>query len=304
MSQFNPKQILNENGVSMIQFALAFPVFMLFVLVIIDLGRITALSNVVRESMAIGLQQATSVANLDVDPRGLDTSSDDYERLVIARDIVGAGALRLIDGLGMIATGTDAAHAASTGPKLFDLTFSEDRITDGPDTKTFKVAILMPGECVDVPSIGRRECNRDTLGLSATDPAPEQAPEILIRKHPLKLVAFASFDAYTPWLFNRWQKFEQYGYRQPIPRGPFKVGVDPATAVQMQAEMVADDEDPLGAADRLPEPLPSPLIPAWNEAYRQAQGTPDTPWCVCVGEPDDVYPLNTKVDPDCCVIPN
>jgi hypothetical protein len=259
----------SEKGASMVQFALAFPVFMVFVVVIIDLGRITALSNVIREGLAIGLQQALSVPNLDVDPRGLASTDDDFVRLQIAKDLTSAAGLRLIGGLQMIATGDDATHAASTGPKLFDIVFSETRISDGPIDKTYKIAVLLPGECVTVPAIGLTECNRDTLGIGAADPMPQQPPEELIRKHPVKIIAFAQFDAFTPWLFNGWQRFEQYGYRQPIPRGPFAVGIDPQPADEIQAEMEAEDQEPLGAAP-LPTEEPKPCTVDWGKCIKKS----------------------------------
>lgn len=265
----------------MVQFALAFPIFMLFVIVIIDLGRITALSNVIREGLAIGLQQALSVPNLDVDPRGLSSTDDDFVRLQIAKDLTSTAGLRLIGGLQMIATGDDATHAASTGPKLFDIVFSETRISDGPIDKTYKVAVLLPGDCVTVPAVGLTECNRDTLGIGDADPMPLLPPEELIRKHPVKIVAFAQFDAFTPWLFNGWQKFEQYGYRQPIPRGPFPVGIDPQPADEIQTEMEAADQEPLGAA-ALPEEEPKPCTPDWLQCVSDSASSFDKkPLCPC-----------------------
>lgn len=286
-----------EKGASMVEFALAFPVFMLLVVVIIDMGRITALGNVIREGLAIGLQRALSVPNLDVDPRGLASTDHDYVRLQIAKDLTSTAGLRLIGGIQMIATGDDATHAASTGPKLFDIVFNETRITDGPIAKTYKVAVLLPGECVTVPSIGVTECNRETLGLSDTDPMPEQPPEQLIRKHPVKVVAFAQFDSYTPWLFNGWQKFEQYGYRQPIPRGPFRVGIDPQPANEMQAESEAVDQPPLGAAP-VPEEEPQPCTPDWNVCLERSMSLGESA-CPCP-EIDTNAPPRCTCRANCC----
>ena len=83
----------------------------------------------------------------------------------------------------------------------------------GPDATTYKVAVLLPGECVQVPALSITECNRETLGIDNAAAFPTQPAEYLIRKHPVKVLAFAHFDSFTPWLFKRYQKFEQFGFR-------------------------------------------------------------------------------------------
>ena len=283
-----------EHGATMFQFALAFPVFMMFVVVIIDYGRVTALGNVIREGMAAGLQKAISVPNLDIEPRGMTSVDYPYQRSRIARGMVEESALTIIGGINTIGVGDDASQASVTGPKLYDIVFTENRISNGPDVQTYKVAVLMPGECVEVPSIGHVECNRQTLGTTPSDPFPLQRPEFLLRKHPVKLVAFAQFDAFTPWLFSRWQKFEQYGYRPHVPQVPFPTSIDPQPYSELREAMTPPIHKPIGGA-RIKEPEPRTCVVDWN---------------LCIGEGNQPHvgkacPCNTPTTvcecrPDCC----
>jgi len=273
MTIFNKKSLRfmakGEAGANMVEFAIAFPVFMMFVVVIIDLGRVSSLSSVIRESMATGIKTATSVANLDVDPRGVPKADYGYMRSKIARKLVEDSALKLVAGLGGVSTESDAAIAAADTPKFYDIVITENRITDGPDATTYKIAVLLPGECATVPALGITECNRETLGTSNTDPFPAQPAEFLIKKHPVKLLAFAHFNSFTPWLFNNYHKFEQFGFRQPIPQGPFPTKIDPQPYSELKAAMEPGDTRPKGNA-QLPGEDPKQCVPDWTFCIKQS----------------------------------
>ena len=283
----------NDRGATMLQFAIALPMFMMFVIVIVDYGRINGLTNVIRESLALGMQQAISVPNLDVDPGGLTSDDFWYQRSKIARTMVQDKVLELVGGIGMISTEDDSITADSTGPKLYDLVFSEDRINGEADRHVYKVAVLLPGECLYVPALNVTDCNRETLGTSPGDPYPAQAPEVLVRKHPIKLVAYAYFDAYTPWLFGGWRKFEQYGYRQPIPRTPFPSDIDPQPVAEIMEEMVPDELEPLGTP-RLPDEEESEQC-EMNFAVCIAHGG-----CPCANVLNVNDPPNCECRRECC----
>ncbi len=71
---------------------------------------------------------------------------------------------------------------------------------------------LRPGECADVLGYGKR-CNRDTLHLTSTDPAPPTAPGELMKTHPVQVVLRAEMKSYLPF-FDKYTVFGQaIGYR-------------------------------------------------------------------------------------------
>lgn len=287
----------SETGATMLQFVLAFPVFMMFVVVIIDYGRVTALGNVVREGMAAGMQKAISVPNLDIEPRGKTTADYHYQRSKIAREMVEQTALGVITGIHSMGVGDDASQASATGPKLFDIVLTENRISDGPDVQTYKVAALMPGECVEVPAIGHIECNRETLGTTPADPFPLQRPEFLLKKHPVKVVAFAQFDAFTPWLFSRAQKFEQYAYRPHIPQVPFPTSIDPQPYEELQEAMKPEVHLPRGKV-RIKQPEPYSCTVNWDVCVQKSLSD-GGPRCPC-NEVDETDPPTCTCKKVCC----
>lgn len=273
----------SERGVTMVQFAIAFPIFMMFVVVIVDYSRITAASNLVREGLAYGIKQAKSVPNLDIDPRGVPSTDYWYRRSKIAREIVEEEALALVRGTGQVSVEDDASTAGADGPKMYDLVFTENRISDGPDEETYKVAALLPGECVEVPSLGITECNRETLGTEPNDPFPLQPPEFLIEEHPVKVVAFVRFDTFTPWAFNQVRRFEQFGFRQPIPKTPFPTEIDPQPYGELPTGV--EDQEPLGDARTPEEEEPEDCVFDWGKCTTQALDD-GVPRCPCPGVPD------------------
>lgn len=281
-----------ERGTSMMQFAIAFPIFMMFLVIVIDVGRNSGMSNVIREGLALGMQQAKSVPNLDIDPRGLPSSDYWYQRSKMARSMVEEETLRLIRGSYGGGTGEGENDPA---PMLYDIHFIEDRISDGPDEQVYKVAVLLPGECVEVPAIGVTDCNRETLGTGPDDPYPMQPPKFVIKNHPVKMLAYAHFDSFTPWLFNRWQKFEQFGYRQPIPRTPFPSDIDPQPVDEMVAELNRPRSLPPLGKSRMPVEPESELCEMTTAHCVGGGGG-----CPCPNQPDPENPLVCKCRSVCC----
>lgn len=254
----------DEAGVTLGQFAIVFPLFMLFIVVLIDFGRFSSLKGVVQEGVHRAVERSVTVPNLDIDPRGMYSADVEYQRLKLAREKAAETGQGFISSVGLIYTKMDSELTGINGPQLLDIVFTEDRLSDTPEEIRGKVAILMPGECAFVPKLNHTECNRQTLGTTEGDPAPVEAPKRLIERHPVKAVAFATFDSFTPVLFNRPFKIEQYAYRQPIPQGPFPAFEDPGLSGGYGSPPDPEDNQPLGAVELPDEPVPQ-CVPDWGE---------------------------------------
>ncbi len=261
----------NERGVSLVQFAMVFPILMMIVVVIMDFGRTSALRTVSQEGVHRSLELAITVPNLDINPNGLDPNSVEYKRLELARSKVSAFGTNFITDVGLIHTAPDATLVGKTGPRLLDIQYTEDRVIGDPITYTSKVAVLLPGECVFIPnfgSSGRTECNRETLGTTPTDPRPVEPAARLMERHPVKVVAALAADAFTPILFSQPLNLENFAYRQPIPQGPFPAFEDPGLNGAYSPPVDPADSDPLGKPDLPPEP-PILCPVSWVDAIEQ-----------------------------------
>jgi hypothetical protein len=110
------------------------------------------------------------------------------------------------------------------------------------------------------------------LGTTPSDPAPVEVPARLLDRHPVKVVAFATFDSFTPLLFSRPFKVVQFAYRQPIPQGPFPAFEDPGLQGAVGSPPSPDDNEPLGAVELPDEPVP-PCVPDWGRCLTESAGT-------------------------------
>jgi hypothetical protein len=257
---------IRERGASLVEFAIAFPLFLLIVMLIIDFGRASALRAVVDEALGRTLKKAISVANLDVDqvtPVALTPTDLPYRRMQVARILSEEDGLAFIQSVGQLHTEPDAAQSTFNGAKLLDLEFSDSRVTGGPAVQTAKIMVLRPGECANVPSLGVTECNRETLGTGPTDPMPTQQMSLLMERHPIKIVAYAHLDSYVPWLFNAPIKIEAFGYRQPIPDGPFPEAVSQKYGLNEVAAAPPGPLPPQGKPVMPTEPSP-PCTISWE----------------------------------------
>ncbi len=249
-------RMFDSSGVTLVEFALVFPWFLLFAMVILDFGRASALRGVLDEAVNRSLARAITVGNLDIDPTGLTQADDNFERLHLARQKVAGEGMNFLNGVRLLHTANDASLSGAKGARVYDIQFTENRIADGPVTDTLKLMVLLPGECATLPTLSVTECNRQTLGTSPADPAPELTAELLMERHPIRVVAYATFDSYTPFLFRSPIRVEAYGYRQPIPQGPFAAAEDPGL-VGGNGNIIPPTQPPLVGSPVLPtEPIP------------------------------------------------
>ena len=246
----------NERGATMMEFAIVFPLFLLITMVIVDFGRASTLRSVVDEAISRTLKRAVSVANLDVEQDGppqLASSDVQYRRLEVSKKLAAQEGLDFLASVDLLHLQDDSAQTSKRGAKLLDLTYTDTTVSGPPAQETAKLMVLRPGECATVPSTGGTECNRETLGTSSADPAPTQRMDLLMERHPIKVVAYAQIDSYVPFLFKAPLRIEAFGYRQAIPEGQFSNTV----ANQYGYVEVA------AAAPAVVPPLGKPILPPY-----------------------------------------
>ncbi len=254
----------NNKGVGLIEFAIVFPLLMMFIVAIIDYSRYSSLEVSVRESLYEAMEVAITVPNLDVDPRDRPVSDFDYQRLKLARSKSIKAGLSYVEKFALASLASDQDTNTEASARLLDLVFNEDRLAGGAtETETTKLAVLMPGECVIVPSMNHTECNRKSLKTTASEPAPKANPRYLIKNHPVKTVAFFKLKSYIPILFSKPVKVEYYAYREQIPQGPFPAFEDPGLLAGERPQE-AEEIEPLKELELPEEELD--CIPNWAGA--------------------------------------
>jgi TadE-like protein len=245
------KHLRSEKGVSLWEFAIVFPVFFSVIMFIVDFGRVAGLQALMGEAMDRSMESAASIPNLDIDPRGLETNSNEYKRLKLARQKSSSVGVNWINNLGLIET---TSHSDSMGVSTVNITtevqFEGPRLLDleyTSDNTPAKIAVLLPGECVRVVELDRLECNGETLGTGNVETTQQLSPQELLDRHPIKVVSFFQTDSFLPFLFNTPQRLVHYAYRQPVPASPF------SEEEETNAGIVIEDDSPealppLGAA--------------------------------------------------------
>lgn len=274
----------SETGASLLEFAIVFPLFAVLVLAIIDFGRASTLRAVVDEAVSQTLTVALSVPNLDVNQIGPPQLAADevrYQRMQAARILSEDRGLGFLRSVGQLNVEPDNQQTGTTAARLHDLVYTDNLVANGPAEVRTKLMVLRPGECAEVPTLGVTECNRQTLGLSAADPTPSRPPEALMERHPIKVVAYATFDSYLPFFFDAPIRIEGFGYRQPIPEAPFSEPINQRFGIN----------DPLAVSAPTPlQPLGRPVMPEadaegcdtpewWGQAIQRSrdQGKPYAP---------------------------
>lgn len=238
----------NERGVSLIQFALIFPLLMLIIMGFLDLARYFATLAVLNAGAERGLNQALKIANLDVDYRFKSPTDPEYLRFREARERIVAAAI-VMPRATIVGDTTSADQIRLRPITITDAGFTLAPGDIDPAPYTAGAMVLRPGECAAVDGFGTR-CNRSTLHLGPTDPAPPTSPGELMKTHPVQVVLRAEMKSYLPF-FDKYAVFGQaIGYREvDVPRGPFASAAPTETPTP----------DP--AATPTPGPTPTPGWP-------------------------------------------
>ena len=248
----------NERGVSMIQFALIFPLLMLIIMGFLDLARYFATLAVLNAGAERGLNQALKISNLDVDYRGKSPTDVEYLRFREARE-------RVVNAAIVMPRATIVGDTASADQiRLRPMTVTDAGFTLAPGDVdpapyTAGAMVLRPGECANVLGYGLR-CNRDTLHLGPTDPPPPTSPGELMKTHPVQVVLRAEMKSYLPF-FDKYTVFGQaIGYREvDVPRGPFASAAPTASPTPDPGATPTPTPGPT-ATPHMPPATPTPVV--------------------------------------------
>jgi hypothetical protein len=213
-----------DKGVTMVEFALILPVFMMFTLGLIDLSRIYALKAILNKGAEEGLNLALKIPNLDVDIETLASNDIEYGRYMQARSIVIAKASSLP---------LSTLFSDGNTPGMAQITNYVYRDPDilGPDIiNSAPAGLIRPGDRLELNSQGSGKWITHKT-LPSTGSVPPQPPEVLYRSHPIIVELRATVRPLTPFLGPLNISSRAMGYREEIPRGPLNASyglLDPA----------------------------------------------------------------------------
>lgn len=279
-----------QAGVTMVHFAIVVPLLFLFALVIIDFSYTLTVESLLDEAVHRTVTQAVTVSNLDIDPTNKDLTDPEFRRFVQGRIQAIDLGTRFLDSTRMVYTKNNPP-ASTDATRLLEISYSETRTTGTPPDIKEGIMILLPGECARVTETGETVCNRETLGSSNTDPAPQQPPAFLMETHPIKAFAIVNVDTYTPFLDGRKIRVQAYAYREPIPQGPFAHDTEVTIENPPPAPTPVGTPGPTPPAPAAPTPLPlvcevmrcvnDQLLTAPPSRYPIVNVTDADGYCIC-----------------------
>lgn len=254
----SPHRRRGESGGAILEFVLVFPLLILVVFVIVDLCLMLAVESLLDEAANRAVARSQTMINLDLDVRGEDASGTPARRLRLARRKIAREGVSFLDGVKTVDTSLQGSDDRSRA-RLLPWKFLE--ATSGPaDPMNEGLAVLRPGECATLADedagVEEVHCNRETLGTSSEAPVPIQPPRFLMERHPIKIVAAARYRGYLPFFDRRRIVAKAYGYRQPVPAGPFAAWEDP---------QLLEEGPPPATQPPTRTPFPAPSTPEEDE---------------------------------------
>ena len=256
------QSIRSERGASMLEFAITLPVFMFTIIGIMDFTQVLTVQSLLDEAANRALVRATTVPNFDVNPQATTTDPQSqfaFKRLMLSREMSSESGMHFIDQVRLVHPEGATGNYGRMG-ELLQLAYTEDRQPGADVTVTSGVIVLQPGDCATVVSTSQVICNRSSLGITESAPRPIGEPADLMKNHPVRVVAVARVNGYLPFWNSRLLIGEAFGYRQPIPQGPFEAFRDPELSVAV-GPPVEDLPPPLLSAPILPVPIDVQCIP-------------------------------------------
>lgn len=204
----------------MIHFALIFPILMLVMVAILDLGRYFAVVAVLNAGAERGLNAALKTSNLDIDYRGLAESDVKYQRYRTARQMVVAEALEIPIGSRLVSTSSSPSDTTLVRMTVTDQGLGSAMTTPATPYQA-DAAFLRPGECTSVAGYGS-VCNNQTVFTLPGAVSAWPPPSTMLKKHPVMIVLRAEVDAFLPFVDNYVAVGTALGFREEIPDGPLK----------------------------------------------------------------------------------
>ncbi len=245
---------LNQSGVTMLQFALTFPVLILIIFSMIDICRYYTIQTMLTSAVFKAANKATRVHDLDIKTKGLSSSSPDYGRYFLARDKV----MHAAESAALVALVTDSAHPSDA--TLLKVRTNDEGVSGATDVESH-VAFLRPGDKTTfLNDDGTTEdlFNKFVGRLSPSDPVYDD-PAYAMEKAPLVVEMRAKVKFITPFFGSKVITARALNYRPRIPR-----------------ELTAAEEAALAGTDG-DLTVPPPVVP-------EAQPSPTPDLCASVGK--------------------
>lgn len=213
----------NCAGVSIFQFALTFPILMVFVLTLVDFSRILLVKALLNKGAEDGVALAVKIPNFEIDIRNFAAGSVEYARFQQARNLIADAATRLPRRT-LITPSSDPTSSYFTPYRYVDTLDAGATVNPPP----YDVAILRPGESVEIkPGSGNWLYHSTYAPAAPGVPAP-QSPELLMKSEPIVVEMRATVVTFSPVLRDVTVAGRAMGYREEnIPRGPIKRNIGP-----------------------------------------------------------------------------
>lgn len=251
----------DSRGASMLEFAITLPIFLVTIVAILDFTQVMTVQALLDEAASRTLIRATTVPNFDINPKSANPNAVEFKRLVKAREKSLATGMGFMNAVRLLHPEGSTEQTGNMAT-LMNLRYTEDQQSGAAVDFTSGVMVLLPGDCAQVVSTSQVFCNRQTLGIADNATRPTGEPAVLMRNHPLRAIAVAQVNGYLPFWGNRLIMGEAFGYRQPIPQGPFPAFEDPELSAASGPPAAEVPPPVLGAPEVEPPPAASCVVDA------------------------------------------
>ena len=210
---------LNERGVALMQFAIVFPLLILFIFGVVDFARFFTLQSILNKGAEDGARAAATMPNLDIDLRGLTTADDDYKQFAEARRRVLTAAESYPEST--LVTDIDTPSPSKLIP--FYMTDSALSLAAGeqPPIVRAGAALIRPGERVE---FGETQpytwIEHQLFPPGSGGVLPPQNMAALMKEFPVEVHVRATLNMILP-LGTITVTGSSVGWHGRVPRGPF-----------------------------------------------------------------------------------
>ena len=205
---------LNSKGVSMVEFALVMPFFILLVFGLIDISRYFAYQAILNKGAENGINLAMKIPNLDVDLTTEQQGSINYLRYQQARDLV----LNTASEFPLRTLFSDSNQQDGTLVSLATLeSFTYPDNDSNGLAHNYDAALIFPAESIILDSTGG---SIEHKTLPSSSPSSAQGKQNLLKQHPVILKLRARIKPISPFVQPITIESTAMGFREEVPRGP------------------------------------------------------------------------------------
>ncbi len=209
----------DEHGIAIMEFAIVFPLLIIFIFGIVDFARYFTLQSILNKGAEDGARAAATMANLDIDLRGLTTADDDYIQFNEGRRRVLEAAQ--IYPLQTLVSDIDTPTPSKLIP--FYMTDSMLSLGGGQPAPVIRAgaALIRPGERVEFGENTPYSWVENQLYPPGTGGAlPPQDMAMLMKEFPVEVHVRATLDLIIP-VGQVTVQGSSIAWHGRVPRGPF-----------------------------------------------------------------------------------